>query len=167
MGDISASPTVLSLISPCDPSGFWIGRFQILSQHIIHIWHYQNRSACSNLFGNVWNRFFWYRIVQNIMLISTICTKSVTCRRKHKLSFSYVQKEEKMGFNLVQKNIYLWQLVKKLCSFECTQCRKCKCQKSRFKVFIYYYWNNYLLPNTAFLEYLNTYFMCDTWPYDS
>ena len=32
-----------------------------------------------------------------------ICTKPVTCRRKHKLSFSYVQKEEKMGFNLVQK----------------------------------------------------------------
>ena len=31
-----------------------------------------------------------------------ICTKPVTCRRKHKLSFSYVQKEEKMGFNLVQ-----------------------------------------------------------------
>ena len=30
-------------------------------------------------------------------------TKPVTCRRKHKLSFSYVQKEEKMGFNLVQK----------------------------------------------------------------
>ena len=47
MGGISASPTVLSLISPCDPSGFWIGRFQILSQHIIHIWHYQNRSSCT------------------------------------------------------------------------------------------------------------------------
>ena len=25
----------------------------------------------------------------------------------------------------------------------------------------------YLLLNTAFLVYLNTYFMCDTWPYDS
>ena len=47
---------------------------------------------------------------------------------------------------------YLWQLVKKLCSFECTQYRKCKCQKSRFKVFIYYYWKYYLLLNTAFLE---------------
>ena len=65
------------------------------------------------------------------------------------------------------KNIYLWQLVKKLCSFECTQYRNCKWQKSRFKVFIYYYWNDYLLLNTAFLVYLNTYFMCDTWPYDS
>ena len=65
------------------------------------------------------------------------------------------------------KNIYFWQLVKKLCSFECTQYLKCKCQKSRFKVFIYYYWNDYLLLNTAFLVYLNTYFMCDTWPYDS
>ena len=33
-----------------------------------------------------------------------ICTKPVTCRgKKHKLSFSYVQKEETMGFNLVQK----------------------------------------------------------------
>ena len=32
-----------------------------------------------------------------------MCTKPVTCRRKHKLSFSYVQKVEKMGFNLVQK----------------------------------------------------------------
>ena len=26
---------------------------------------------------------------------------------------------------------------------------------------------DYLLLNTAFLVYLNTYFMCDTWPYDS
>ena len=62
------------------------------------------------------------------------------------------------------KNIYLWQLVKKLCSFEYTQYRKCKCQKFRFKVFIYYYWCDYLLLNTAFLVYLNSYFMCDTRP---
>ena len=27
--------------------------------------------------------------------------------------------------------------------------------------------DDYLLLNTAFLVYLNTYFMCDTWPYDS
>ena len=35
------------------------------------------------------------------------------------------------------------------------------------QIFIYYCWNDYLLLNTAFLVYLNTYFMCDTWSYDS
>ena len=33
-----------------------------------------------------------------------VSDEPVTCRRKHKLSFSYVQKDEKMGkFNLEQK----------------------------------------------------------------
>ena len=47
----------------------------------------------------LWASFF----ITSCWHLWPICTKPVTCRRKHKLSFSYVQKEEKMGFNMVQK----------------------------------------------------------------
>ena len=49
----------------------------VMSRHMKHVLGQVIRPICSKMLP--------------------ICTKPVTCRRKHKLSFSYVQKEENMG----------------------------------------------------------------------
>ena len=146
----------------------------------VRIWIFflKNRAYCT-FFGrylrNAGVLYPWWKLRDNALKLHEwvqnlymwpICTKPVTCRRNKKWIVHFCRKRRRWAL-ICAKNMYLWQLVKKLCSFECTQYRKCKCPKSRFKVFIYYYWKYYLLLNTAFLVYLNTYFKCDTWPYNS
>ena len=78
-------PNATHLLQPLDVSVFRPAKLHWRS--ILRQWKTDSRSR-----GTLPKTHLW-----------PICTKPVTCRRKHKLTFSYVQKEEKMGFNLVQK----------------------------------------------------------------
>ena len=75
-----------------------------------------------------------------------------------------MQKEE-MGFNLVQKTFICDNLLKSYAHLNALNTENANARNpgSKFSFTII----EYQLLNTAFLVYLNTYFMCDTWPYDS